>query len=239
MIFDVPYDVLRYIRQHIKKIDSEILDVKVYIVDCHDLNIQDAEWLCKSRKEKMYKYIRERDKKLLFGSELAFLGGIIDMHEIKDDAQLDYFYRLYSRRVDLYGKPYVENEAFKYNISHSGKYAVCAFADKEIGIDIENNINVNLDVAKRFYTKQEYINIISIKSENTQIDTAVKYWVMKESFVKAVGMGLRIPLDSFWFDKVEPGIWRVNHVYNNKQYYIELLSISNKNYKLDICKNIV
>jgi len=156
MIFDVPYDVLRYIRQHIKKIDSEILDVKVYIVDCHDLNIQDAEWLCKSRKEKMYKYIRERDKKLLFGSELAFLGGIIDMHEIKDDAQLDYFYRLYSRRVDLYGKPYVENEAFKYNISHSGKYAVCAFADKEIGIDIENNINVNLDVAKRFYTNHRY-----------------------------------------------------------------------------------
>jgi phosphopantetheinyl transferase len=35
-----------------------------------------------------------------------------------------------------YGKPYFQDLAGYYNLSHSGKWVVCAWSDREVGIDV-------------------------------------------------------------------------------------------------------
>lgn len=39
--------------------------------------------------------------------------------------------------TDNNGKPYVKNNPFYFSLAHSGKYAVCALSDTQVGIDIE------------------------------------------------------------------------------------------------------
>ncbi len=88
-------------------------------------------------------------------------------------------------------KPYIkEMPNFHFNISHTSGAAVIAVAEQEVGIDIEKNRNVNLDVAKRF-TKNEADFIGSSKTRFLEI------WTRKEAFLKQSGQGISAGLDSF------------------------------------------
>lgn len=44
-----------------------------------------------------------------------------------------------------YGKPYYEKCDIFFNISHAGGYVVMVIDKKEVGIDIEPNLNIELD----------------------------------------------------------------------------------------------
>ena len=90
------------------------------------------------------------------------------------------------------GKPYVDKIFF--NAAHSGNFAFGVSSDKEIGCDVEIIKKPRLDVAKRFFTENEYNYIIH--SENTS-NTFYKLWTIKESYIKQSGEGLRTPLNSF------------------------------------------
>ena len=81
-----------------------------------------------------------------------------------------------------YGKPYFKDNPIFFNVSHSGKYAVLAVSDKEIGVDIQ-----------KITYKAKIINKICNENEKKLIKNAndfTKIWVKKESFVKMVGQGL-------------------------------------------------
>jgi len=96
-----------------------------------------------------------------------------------------------------YGKPFLKNYPhFYFNISHSKDYVVCAVSDMPIGIDIELVKNINLNVAKRFFSASEY-NYLLTQPKEEQLDYFYKLWTLKESYIKAVGKGLSIPLNSF------------------------------------------
>ena len=95
-----------------------------------------------------------------------------------------------------YGKPCFEHYETKFNISHSGEYLVCAFCESEIGVDIQKIHDVNLNIAKRFFTYDESEYIFS-KPENERANAFFRLWVLKESFVKVIGKGLSMPLNSF------------------------------------------
>lgn len=68
------------------------------------------------------------------------------------------------------GKPYLEKNELYFNISHSDKYTVYVFDNKEIGVDIEeirdydnilnNALNINVSTNEEFFkewTKREAI----------------------------------------------------------------------------------
>lgn len=106
---------------------------------------------------------------------------------------------LYENNVDVNsihygsnGKPYVDKIFF--NAAHSGNFAFGVSSDKKIGCDVEIIKKPRLDVAKRFFTENEY-NYIT-HSENTS-NAFYKLWTIKESYIKQSGEGLRIPLNSF------------------------------------------
>ena len=60
------------------------------------------------------------------------------------------------RAAGEFGKPYfTENNDFKFNISHSGDWAVIAVSDCEIGIDIEKIGKLRTNIEKRILHEKE------------------------------------------------------------------------------------
>lgn len=98
-----------------------------------------------------------------------------------------------------YGKPYLKGfSSFHFNISHSGDWVLCGASDKQIGIDIEQVKPINTNIAKRFFSRSEYMDLIS-RPIHEQDDYFYRLWTLKESYIKYRGKGLSIPLDSFSF----------------------------------------
>lgn len=94
-------------------------------------------------------------------------------------------------------KPYLESHPrIHYNISHSGQWVVIAFSDKQVGVDVEKIRNVNLNVAKRFFSEDEKNRLFSLPAR-LRLPYFFDLWTLKESFLKAIGTGLTRPLKSF------------------------------------------
>src|SRR5690554_797379 len=59
-------------------------------------------------------------------------------------------------KINNYGKPYLKDwDEFHFNISHSGKWVVCAISNKPVGIDVERIKDLNIKIADRFFSKEE------------------------------------------------------------------------------------
>jgi 4'-phosphopantetheinyl transferase len=98
----------------------------------------------------------------------------------------------------VHGKPALPSsmpngETLQFNVSHSNDAALMAFAwEMPLGIDIEfikktNNLSA---IAQRFFHPQE-INAIHSSQD------FFNCWTRKEAFIKALGIGLSFPLNSF------------------------------------------
>lgn len=94
------------------------------------------------------------------------------------------------------GKPYLESGELFFNISHSGEYVLCAVSKTPTGCDIEKEDAVNLNLVKRFFDEAEYNTLISA-GEKEQKELFYRFWTLKESFIKAVGLGMKLPLNKF------------------------------------------
>ncbi len=131
------------------------------------------------------------------------------------------------------GKPYLLNQQFYFNISHSGKWVVGAFSDKEVGIDVELIREPNYEVAKRFYSNTELEKLNSIVDKDLKKDYFFDLWTLKESYLKAIGTGLTKSLSSFTISTSNAYIKLfddspIDNVYF-KQYQFD------KDYKLAVC----
>lgn len=85
----------------------------------------------------------------------------------------------------------------EFNMSHSGDYVVIAVHDKEIGVDIEHKTKSCEAIAKRFFCEKEYNQVVGSENEEDKKRCFLEIWTQKEAYVKCLGEGLRIPLDSF------------------------------------------
>jgi 4'-phosphopantetheinyl transferase len=95
------------------------------------------------------------------------------------------------------GKPFlVGYDRFHFSLSHAGNYVACATDEQPVGIDIEEMRQMDLKIAKRFYSEDEKRFLFSMP-EDKQQKTFYQIWTKKESYIKRDGRGLRIPLPSF------------------------------------------
>jgi 4'-phosphopantetheinyl transferase len=103
----------------------------------------------------------------------------------------------YGRR----GKPALDLEGtvLRFNLSHSGDLALVAIAlGREIGVDVER-VRVDRDferIATRFFSKVEVATLLAF-SPAERTEAFYRCWTRKEAYIKAIGEGLAIPLDSF------------------------------------------
>lgn len=96
--------------------------------------------------------------------------------------------------VNEYGKPYLEKSDVFFSLSHSGKLAFCAVSGHELGADVQQAGSYDSRLAKRFFTAGEIKYIESCPDMDMAF---ARVWALKESYIKAVGMGLGMPLNSF------------------------------------------
>jgi 4'-phosphopantetheinyl transferase len=110
-----------------------------------------------------------------------------------------------SFRKNAYGKPLLDYPPnCSFNISHSGEWVVCAASDTPVGIDVERIKPIDISIAERFFAPEEYDELMKL-SGSRQLSRFYRLWTLKESYIKAVGKGMSIPLDSFAFAFLQDG----------------------------------
>lgn len=109
------------------------------------------------------------------------------------DFILNYFEKKYDCKCIIkknkFGKPYIDNQIIKekFNISHSEDHLVIAFANYEVGIDIEQINRVDELLINKYYLNQEK-DIIS--NSNDKAKECVFFWTRKEAISKLLGIGI-------------------------------------------------
>lgn len=95
-------------------------------------------------------------------------------------------------RYNRYGKPYLKNyENIFFNLSHCHELAVCAIESCEVGIDAENIRKWHPNVCKRVFSDRETELLMHSENKN---EFFFRLWTLKESFVKAIGVGISYPM---------------------------------------------
>lgn len=100
-----------------------------------------------------------------------------------------------------------------FNLSHSGEFALCSIDDSagegiQLGCDIEEMRQLRLGVAEHFFCESELEYILKQKTEDAQKEVFYRYWVLKESFMKATRLGTRLGLNEFEI-KIEEGKYHI------------------------------
>lgn len=139
------------------------------------------------RKEKTNRYRFRRDRNASLGAE-QLLRRALELLGIRE----------YAYSCGKAGKPYVAGrDDVCFSLSHSGCFVLCAVSEHEIGADIECVKSANMKIAERFFCKEEYEHIAAQEAEEARQALLFRYWTLKESFLKATGLGLHLPLNQF------------------------------------------
>lgn len=137
-----------------------------------------------------------------------------------------------------HGKPMLHGaDGIHFNLSHSESYAVCVISDVEVGVDIERiDPSVHcLAVAERFFDPAETAWIREGKDDAQRTERFFRLWTLKESFMKATGMGFSISAREFSFsmDGKRPVLSTVPHGFSAHYIFEELPRTDG--YRLAIC----
>jgi len=99
------------------------------------------------------------------------------------------------------GKPFLLNDpTLHFNLSNSGEYVVIAISRHgEVGIDLEKirPLNDLEDLVEKNFSPKEKEYITKIHAE--KLIRFFKLWTLKESFLKAIGEGMRLTPDNLEF----------------------------------------
>ena len=166
--------------------------VKVYIADAAVLKDEQLyrrlyTGLDVSRRAKADRFRFEKDKRLSVAAG-ALLQYALQMENVRGLAI----------EVTSNGKPYlVGEERLYFNLSHSEEMVMCAIAEKEVGCDVEKKTVLNRRLAEYVMTEYELDRIYGFESDTEQQKMFFRLWTLKESYMKATGLGIRLEPKSF------------------------------------------
>lgn len=105
-------------------------------------------------------------------------------------------------RVNAHGKPAIEPESdLQFNLSNSLGLVVCLVAEgAQVGVDVEplERAGDVVKLAPRVFSPTEQTQLKALPDAE-RAGRALSLWTLKESYIKARGMGLALPLDKFSF----------------------------------------
>ena len=139
---------------------------------------------------------------------------------------------------DEKGKPYLEGYPDLYlSISHSGPYIACAFGDKPVGVDTEmwkahpkwRRIVDKMHLREREAFDRACGGAASEEAEEP-VEAFCDLWVRKESFLKAIGEGLRIPFYAFYTTEE-----RVRQELRKEPYFIRNYRVEKEPVSIAVC----
>lgn len=189
-------------------------EIKIYFADIEALN-SDAVFdslynsLSEERKAKADRLKTKRDKLLSVGAgallqKALFLEGIEKCEVITAEN----------------GKPFLKNhpEIF-FNLSHSENMIMCAVSDCEVGCDIEKIKETTNNIAKRYFTDIENKEIASASKRDEMF---FRIWTLKESYMKALGLGFALSLGDFSIEISN----RISAIHNGSRVEYSFIEIS-------------
>jgi 4'-phosphopantetheinyl transferase len=184
-------------------------------------------YIDKAKRKRILKFARYEDRLRTLMSDLL-TRSIIHKRSIVRNA--DIFFE-----QSEYGKPFLKGYPnFHFNISHSGQWVVCACGDSSVGIDIGQVKPTNyLEIAKHSFSNEEYKDLLA-KVEDERLASFYEIWTLKESYIKFLGYGLSIPLNSFSIKGYEGTFELVDS--KIKRLYFKRYDLD-KDYKLAVCSN--
>lgn len=107
--------------------------------------------------------------------------------------------------ANSYGRPQAVNSAstaaaLSFNLSHThGLIALGITAHRDLGVDVESTRRtVSPSLAAHCFAPQEVAALAAVPPAGKHY-RFFEYWTFKESYIKARGMGLSLPLDQFAF----------------------------------------
>jgi 4'-phosphopantetheinyl transferase len=107
--------------------------------------------------------------------------------------------------IGAHGKPYLKDfPHIHYNISHTDGMAVCGFSDKELGVDVERIRGYKDNVVRKVMSDSERECMEELPKEE-RAEYFFRIWTLKESYGKAVGTGIIMPLSNISFTLTEKG----------------------------------
>lgn len=102
-----------------------------------------------------------------------------------------------------HGKPFVNTtrnsaQGLRFNVAHSGDMALYAMSPLEVGIDIEQTRPLPdlMSIARRFLSAAEATELARLTGD-AKSRGFHHCWARKEAYIKALGVGLSLPLESF------------------------------------------
>jgi 4'-phosphopantetheinyl transferase len=101
------------------------------------------------------------------------------------------------------GKPYLKNiKGIHFNISHSGRVAMCAVNNEPVGVDVEMVRPFSDNVIRRIMSAEEREALASVQDRDKLF---FKIWTLKEAYLKFTGSGISA-LDSITVYPTKDGI---------------------------------
>jgi 4'-phosphopantetheinyl transferase len=94
-----------------------------------------------------------------------------------------------------------------FSLSHASGFAACAVARHgDVGVDVESRYrgDVNLSIARRYFSPAEYRSLLTA-APDSRSELFLRLWTLKEAYVKATGLGLRLRLNSFSIEVTASG----------------------------------
>lgn len=137
---------------------------------------------------------------------------------------------------DVYGKPFLlEHSDIQINLSHSKGYVACAIGEKPVGIDVEcwRGRRGRERVVKKFHPLEQEAYWAAEEGERERL--FYELWVLKESFLKADGRGLLIPLASFYMEGICREQGRVMQQERAENYYYKQYRMEGRSFSLAVC----
>lgn len=137
-------------------------------------------------------------------------------------------------------KEYDISEDMPFNLSHSGDFAMCALSDKEdvqVGCDIEKHREWKPQLVERFFHSEEKAYIDTLQTDQEKEQMFNRYWVLKESFMKATGMGMKLELSQFavCMDEYGEAFLGERPEMFSQDYYFKEYAMENLSYRMAVC----
>lgn len=85
------------------------------------------------------------------------------------------------------GKPCVARENVFFNLSHSGKRAMCVASENEVSCDCQEIGLYNKNLAKKYFFEREITAIEMAEDKDAEF---CRIWTLKESLLKLDGKGI-------------------------------------------------
>lgn len=182
---------------------SSTLDIDLWL--CPETPAADAQqealwwrWLSAEERERHARFVRAEDRARFLRTRAllrSVLGSALQLEPQQVELQRD-----------AHGKPRLPGAApaLHFNLSHTqGLAALALCRSHELGVDVEcimRELEV-LPLAQRYFAAAETRALERCSDDSdAQRQLFFTQWTLKEAWVKAKGLGLRVPLDAFWFE---------------------------------------